>query len=128
MLILMVTVFCRKLLDVRESHSIPFRSYWYIWEGGRFLVRVCMNILVFVPIGLLLGCAFWRMKWWKVLAIGGGFSILIGALQFVFKRGFAEFDDVFHNVLGYAIGFGAYVLVTWLVMRIRGKSDMGKSH
>ena len=25
-LILMVTVFCRKLLDVREFHLIPFRS------------------------------------------------------------------------------------------------------
>lgn len=53
-LILMVTVFCRKLLDVRGLHVIPFRSYWYIWEGGRFLVQVFMNVLAFVPIGLLL--------------------------------------------------------------------------
>ncbi len=52
--VLMVTVFCRKLLDVREFHVIPFRSYWYIWEGGRFLVQVFMNVLAFVPIGLLL--------------------------------------------------------------------------
>lgn len=53
-LILMVTVFCRKLLDVRWFHVIPFQSYWYIWEGGRFLVQVFMNVLAFVPIGLLL--------------------------------------------------------------------------
>ena len=53
-LILMVTVFCRKLLDVRGFHVIPFRSYWYIWEGGRFLVQVFMNVLAFVPIDLLL--------------------------------------------------------------------------
>ena len=50
--VLMVTVFCRKLLDVREFHVIPFRSYWYIWEGGRFLVQVFMNVLAFVPIDL----------------------------------------------------------------------------
>ena len=51
-LILLVAVFCRKLLDVREFHVIPFRSYWYIWEGGRFLVQVFMNVLAFVPIDL----------------------------------------------------------------------------
>ena len=53
--------------------------------------------------------------------IGAGFSILIELLQFIFKRGFAEFDDVFHNVLGCAIGFGVYVLIARLVMHIRGK-------
>ena len=114
-LILMLAVFCRKLLDVREFHLIPFRSYWYVWEGGRFLVQVCMNVLAFVSIGLLLGCAFGRMKWWKALVIGGGFSLLIEVLQFAFKRGFAEFDDVFHNVLGCAIGFGVYLAVAWLI-------------
>ena len=118
-LILLVAVFCRKLLDVREFHVIPFRSYWYIWEGGRFLVQVFMNVLAFVPIGLLLGCAFGRLRWKTVLWIGGGFSLLIEVLQFVFRRGFAEFDDVFHNVLGCAIGFGVYVAVAWLVQRAR---------
>ena len=118
-LILLVAVFCRKLLDVREFHVIPFRSYWYIWEGGRFLVQVFMNVLAFVPIGLLLGCAFGRLRWKTVLWIGGGFSLLIEVLQFVFRRGFAEFDDVFHNVLGCAIGFGVYLGVARLVMRIR---------
>ena len=115
LLILMLTVFCRKLLDVREFHVIPFRSYWYIWEGGRFLVQVFMNVMVFVPIGLLLGSAFGRLRWKTVLLIGGGFSLLIEVLQFVFKRGFAEFDDVFHNVLGCAIGFGVYLAVAWLI-------------
>ena len=67
------------------------------------------------------------MKWWKALVIGGGFSLLIEVSQFVFKRGFAEFDDVFHNVLGCAIGFGVYVMVAWLVMRLRGKSEVDKS-
>ena len=80
--------------------------------------RVIANVVAFVPIGLLLGCAFGkRMKWWKVLLIGGGFSLLIETLQFVLKRGFAEFDDVFHNVLGCLIGWGVYVGVRWMVER-----------
>ena len=70
---------------------------------------------------LLLGCAFGRMKWWKALAIGGGFSLLIEVLQFAFKRGFVEFDDVFHNVLGCAIGFGVYLGITYLIQRLLTK-------
>lgn len=47
------------------------------------------------------------------MAIGGGFSLLIEVIPLVFKRGFAEFDDVFHNVLGGAIGFGVYVGIAY---------------
>ena len=61
------------------------------------------------------------MKWWKVLFIGGGFSVLIETLLFLLKRGFAEFDDVFHNALGCVIGFGVYVGVRWMVERGKKK-------
>lgn len=81
------------------------------------LIQIIANVLAFVPIGLLLGCAFGRMKWWKALAIGGEFSLLIEVLQFVFKRGFSEFDDVFHNVLGCAIGFAFYLMIERLTRR-----------
>ena len=90
------------------------------------------NVLAFVPIGLLLGCAFGRMKGLKMLLIGGGFSVLIETLQFFLKRGFAEFDDVFHNVLGCVIGYGVYALVAYWVKAIsskrlakQGESDRG---
>ena len=78
--------------------------------------QVIANVVAFVPIGLLLGCAFGkRMKWWKVLLIGGAFSLLIETLQFVLRRGFAEVDDVMHNVLGCLIGWGVYVGIAYLV-------------
>ena len=43
---------------------------------------------------------------------------MIEVLQFVFKRGFAEFDDVFHNVVGCVIGFGVYLGGAYLIRRI----------
>ena len=55
------------------------------------------------------------MKWWKILLIGGAFSLLIETLQFVLKRGFAEVDDVFHIVLGCMIGYGVYAAVAYLI-------------
>ena len=53
------------------------------------------------------------------MLIGGGFSVLIETLQFFLKRGFAEFDDVFHNGLGCMIGFGVYVGVRWMVSALQ---------
>lgn len=34
-----------------------------------------MNPLMFVPVGVLMGAAFRRMNWKKVLVIGAGLSI-----------------------------------------------------
>lgn len=85
------------------------------WNDGVAQTGFSISAEYYRPIPRL---RFGRLKWWKALAIGGGFSILIEVLQFVFKRGFAEFDDVFHNVLGCAIGFGVYVGVRWLIRQI----------
>ena len=63
-----------------------------------------MNVLAFIPIGLLLG-TFKGMKWWHVLLIGLCFSLLIELLQLVLKRGLTEFDDGVHNVVGCMMGF-----------------------
>ena len=127
-LLFVLAVLTRKVRPTPTFDFTPFWSYREVLRSGKdaLLTQIIANVLAFVPIGLLLGCAFGRMKWWKALAIGGGFSLLIEVLQFVFKRGFAEFDDVFHNVLGCGIGFGVYVLFAWFVMRIRGKSGKGE--
>ena len=69
-----------------------------------------MNVVVFVPVGILLGIVIQTIKWWQALLIGCGISICIEVLQFVTHRGFSEFDDVFHNSLGCLIGFWIYRL------------------
>lgn len=67
-----------------------------------------MNVLAFIPIGLLLG-TFKGMKWWHVLLIGLCFSMLIELLQLILKRGLTEIDDVVHNVVGCMMGYWAIV-------------------
>jgi glycopeptide antibiotics resistance protein len=115
-LLFALAVLTRKVNPVRRLGSTPFWSYRAIIDGNPYLLmQNVANVGAFIPIGILLGCVFGRIKWWKVIAIGGGFSVLIEVLQFVFKLGFAEFDDILHNVLGCMIGFGMYVLTTWLI-------------
>ena len=64
-----------------------------------------MNVIVFIPVGLLLGIAFKQMTWWKALLIGCGISAVIELLQFFLMRGFSEVDDVMNNTVGCLIGW-----------------------
>ena len=68
-----------------------------------------MNVVAFIPVGLLLGYVFDKIKWWQVLLAGVLLSFGIESLQFILKRGFAEFDDVLHNGLGCLAGYGGFV-------------------
>ena len=110
-------LFCSTVLFRKTSAVIwgydfhPFWSYAAIRQGLYSLISEnIMNVVVFVPVGILLGIVIQTIKWWRVLLIGCGISICIEVLQFVTHRGFSEFDDVFHNSLGCLIGFWIYRL------------------
>ena len=96
------TVIFRVSGETRHYNFHPFWSY----DRPDLLVENIMNVVVFVPVGLLLGIAFKQMTWWKALLIGCGISVTIEALQLFFLRGFSEVDDVMHNTVGCLIGFG----------------------
>ena len=110
----------------RGHNFVPFWSYLEIYHGDDLylLPQNIMNVLVFVPLGLLLGAAFRSMNWWKAGVIGCAVSVLIEILQYVFKRGFSEFDDVFHNVLGCMIGYAISVVVAkYLKVRLLSNAE-----
>ena len=106
-LLLSSTVFFRSYTPAQPYNLVPFWSYRVILYGDSSieLPEKIMNLVVFIPVGLLLGSAFQRIKWWQVLATGFLISLSIEMLQFTLKRGFAEFDDVFHNTMGCLIGY-----------------------
>ena len=93
------TVICRKVAEGIAGHNfIPLWSYEAIKNGREDLVGVnIMNVVVFVPIGLLLNCVSRRLKWWMVLLVGFGISVSIEVLQFFFHKGFSDVDDVKHK-------------------------------
>ncbi len=99
------TVLYRSYRKRLKNDFHPFWSYDALQNGGeKLLPEIIMNVVVFVPVGLMQGCAFKNMTWWKVLLIGSGVSVCIETMQYYFQRGFAETDDVMHNTLGSMIG------------------------
>lgn len=113
-LIFCSTVFFRTTSELRKYDIHPFWSY----DRPELLVENIMNVVVFVPVGLLLGIAFKQMTWWKAFLIGCSISVTIESLQFFFMRGFSELDDVMHNTLGCLIGYGIYAIARYGYERI----------
>lgn len=120
------TVIFRATGETRQYDFHPFWSYQAIQDGREdLLAENIMNVVVFIPVGLMLG-SFLRVKgswlpngswlmvkgsWLMVAIIGCGISVTIESLQFFFMRGFSEVDDVMHNTLGCLIGYGIMTIL-----------------
>ena len=113
-LVLCAIVFFRETGAVRGYNLMPFWSYWDYGKDSYFLEMFgenILNVLLFVPTGLLARYGLQGMTLKRVLFFGGGLSVFIELLQFIFKKGFCETDDVIHNVLGCIIGYGLLKLI-----------------
>lgn len=108
-MILGTTVIFRKVLRKSRYNITPFWSYQEN-RNELFLPETIVNIFMFVPVGFLLGYIFKKKSWWQTIMIGVSISLLIEIVQFILKKGFSEFDDVFHNTLGCTIGYLLYRL------------------
>lgn len=101
------TVFFRNVPKARTFEFIPFWSY----DKPELIADNMMNITIFIPIGLLAGAAFRSTTWKKVMAYGLCLSVGIEVMQYVFKKGLSELDDVIHNTLGCLIGYIIYKIM-----------------
>ena len=109
------TVIFRPTGETRQYDFHPFWSY----DRPDLLIENIMNVIVFIPIGMIFGLLL-RVKgaWLIALMTGMIISITIESLQFFFMRGFSEVDDVMHNTIGCILG---YILV-------KGSKLMVKKH
>lgn len=109
-LVLGMTVFFRHT-DYKIRVYSPFWSYVSVWRDGnmKVLYEIILNVLLFVPIGFMWGIqsSQWQKKWqWlSSMILGVSLSVVIELLQYSFKKGCVEVDDVIHNTLGCLIGF-----------------------
>lgn len=111
--------------DVVGLSLIPFETYQKaITIDVEYYREAFMNVVFFVPLGFLYGCLdieFFKKKRWLIILGSCLFSIVIEVIQYVFKLGFAEIDDVIHNTLGATIGillFIIFELLTKLIFKL----------
>ena len=118
------TVFFRLTNGFHKYNFSPFWSYASSSDGCIFTPDKFMNILIFIPVGLLIGITFRSVNWWKAMIAGVVISSGIELLQLLLRRGMSEFDDVFHNTIGCLIGYGlASVILRFVNNCLQGSSE-----
>lgn len=114
-----ITFFLR---PIQEKSSFNFQLLWSYkaFNDGvnAVMAEKLLNIVVFVPVGLLIGIAFKKTGWLQVFIMTTMLSVSIELMQFLLRRGFAETDDVLHNVAGSLVGFGIYKTVIFVYERV----------
>lgn len=114
------TIIFREAQQHRGIELTPFWSYGAIREGSYVILpETIMNVIVFIPVGLMMGLAYREANWKRVLVVGASLSFSIELLQLLFKKGCFEIDDILHNTLGCIIGYGIFKLVRYVVNKIR---------
>ncbi len=110
--LLIDTVFFAR--DARRSINLtPFDM---IVEQG-FTLNVWGNILMFIPLGIYFSNWMKKFHFWKVLGAVIGTSLGIEVLQYIFKRGASDIDDLLLNTAGGLIG-----ILIYLVLKVIFKS------
>lgn len=91
----------------RMYELLPFWSWRrVIFEHDFMLLEEnLLNILLFFPIGGLLKLCSKKIKWKHAAAIGLGISAVIELSQLILCRGWFEWDDMIHNMLGCVCGY-----------------------
>ena len=90
----------------RAYELLPFWSWREILfhQDWSLLQENVLNIILFVPIGVLLFQLLRKITWKSALIIGLAISALIETSQLILCRGLFEWDDMIHNSLGCLLG------------------------
>lgn len=119
-LVLSSTVFSRDRQADYNFELTPFWSYVAVYHGNKeLLIEDIANVAMLIPVGILVA-VIWRTGLKRTMLIGFGLSLFIELLQLLLKCGLFELDDIIHNTLGCLIGYGIYVLICRIMLRIRG--------
>lgn len=91
-----------------------FSSYRLAWNSHREKPwrDIILNIIMFVPLGILLPVSFPKCrKFWVMLVAGFCSSLVIEICQLITKRGIFEADDLWGNTFGALMGYGILMLL-----------------
>lgn len=118
LLVLYIGVILYQTLICREpgtEYQYNFNPFWSYQKFGIQAKQILLNILLFIPFGMLLSlvlsCGNWKKALFVTAISGFVFSSLIESCQLVFRLGLCELDDVFDNTLGTVIGTWFWYLI-----------------
>ena len=86
---------------------------------------IILNIVCFIPVGLLVGLLSEKYRWVNALLAGLLVSLTIELSQLIWHRGVFDVNDLFNNALGAVIGGFIAVAVINGTQRYEDTKDKG---
>lgn len=109
--VLFLTVLGRIPFEGQHFQPEVFWSYRSVQlKEAWFVGQIIGNVAMYIPFGLIFPFLLKdKFDGWKVFIItllaGIVISFFTESIQYIFKIGLFEFDDIIHNALGTVIGF-----------------------
>ena len=106
--------------EARLSLDIFWAYKKWLFEKENFFPEIAGNIIILMPVGFLLpaclkkGTAL-KKKFAFTVVTGFLISFLIELMQFVFKKGLADANDLLNNFIGILIGFLIYIITVKII-------------
>lgn len=98
--------------SVMDDYVIQTELFWGYHDPSDVIYKDnIVNIIVFIPIGLLISVISKRLFLLKSIFIGLFISETIECCQLIFKRGNFDVDDLFNNTAGSLIGALLYLIL-----------------
>ena len=97
-------------MENREVNLIPFREP-LILNGKIDFGEIIMNVIIFVPLGIYAGILFIRWIFGKHIFFFFLTSLIVEALQFIFRVGAFDITDTITNTLGGIIGLMIFIAI-----------------
>lgn len=108
--VLCSTVICREEITCGfdRIQLTPFWTYMAVFNHtpGVSVWDIMLNIVLFLPLGLLIKLIYPSITFGKMIMIAFVCSLGIEVSQFLFCKGISQIDDVIHNTIGAAVGWG----------------------
>ena len=127
------TIFARDGGNLLQHNLVPFHSYREVRSGGNIEIYRSnfMNMVLFYPAGLLAASLLTRKwpGWCRCVLVVTVLAILSAGIEFLqyhFRLGRCEIDDVIHNTAGALLGCLAAVVLPRLPASIKGASEVKK--
>ena len=103
-----------------RTNFIPFVNLMDYEVRREALINVIGNSFLFLPMGIVFPIVYRKLDTHgKVIAAGVGFSLCIEILQLPFFDRVTDVDDLILNSLGFAAGYGIYLLVKTIKKKVR---------
>lgn len=94
----------------RRVNLVPF-SQPLILNGKTDFGEMILNVVIFVPLGIYAGVLFKRWTFINKLFFFFLMSLMIEALQFIFRIGAFDITDIITNTLGGIIGLMIFIAI-----------------